>query len=109
MLHFSLSPSDEAYGIPVTQFFTDPFVFFGAIYGGTFLGALSFPFVYFAVRNRRLLTSTLFVFGVVVTEILLVTPFAGWGGLVGSLPAFGFGLLVCQYSGWKWFAQTEIP
>jgi hypothetical protein len=108
MLHFSLPPSDGAYGIPVTQLFTDPFVFFGALYVGTFLGILSFPFAYFAIRNRRLLTSALFVFGVVLTEILLVTPFAGWVGFVGSVPALGAGLLVCRFSGSRWFAQTEI-
>ena len=108
MLRFSLPPSDEAYGMPVTQFLTDPFVFFGAVYGAAFLGALSFPFAYFATRNRRLFTSTFFIFGAVIMEILLVTPFAGWGGLVGSVPALGFGLLVCKYSDWKWFAQTEI-
>jgi hypothetical protein len=90
------------------QFLTHPFVFFGAVYGGAFLGVLSFPFAYFATRNRRLFPSTLFIFGAVIVEILLVTPFAGRGGLVGSLPALGFGLLVCQYSDCKWFAQPEI-
>lgn len=108
MLHFSLPPSDGAYGIPIAQFLSDPFVFFGAVYGGAFCGVLSFPLAYFATRHRRLLTSVLFVFGGVITEILLVTPFAGWGGLVGSVPALGFGLLVCKYSSWKWFAQTEV-
>ncbi|HEV2396839.1 MAG TPA: hypothetical protein VGS27_07860 [Candidatus Sulfotelmatobacter sp.] len=108
MLHFSLPPSDSAYGLSIAELLSDPFVFSGAIYGGVVCGVLSFPFAYFSTRNRRLLNSTLFVFGVVLAEILLVTPFAGWGGLVGSVPALGFGLLVCQYSGWKWL-QTELP
>ncbi len=106
MLQFGLPPSDGAYGIPITQLFTDPFVFWGAVYGGTFLGVLSFPFAYFATRNRRLLTSALFIFGVVITEILFVTPLVGWGGFVGSVPALVIGLLVCRFSGLRWFAQT---
>jgi hypothetical protein len=107
MLHFSLPPSDGAYGIPITQLFADPFVFVGAMYGGTFLGVLSSPFAFFAVRNRRLLRSTLFIFGVVIVEIMLITPFAGWGGLVGSVPALIVGLLVCRFSGWNWFVQSD--
>lgn len=104
MLRFSLPPSDGAYGLSTTELLSDPFVFFGALYGGAVCGVLSFPFAYVGTLHRRLLTSALFVFAVVITEIVLVTPFAGWGGLVGSIPALGFGLLICQYSGWKWFA-----
>jgi hypothetical protein len=51
-------------------------------------------------------TAALFVCGVVVAEIVLITPFAGLGGLVGCIPALGFGLLACQYSGWKVFAEA---
>src|SRR5208282_6582899 len=105
MLQFSLPPSDGAYGIPMRQLFSDPLVFFGAIYGGTVCGVVSFPFAYFAVRNRRLLTSALFIFGVVILEILFVTPFAGWVGLVGSVPALSVSVLVCRFSWWKWFVQ----
>ena len=104
MLHFSLPPSDGAYGLSIAELLSDPFVFFGALYGGAICGVLSFPFAYLGPLHRRLFTSALFVFGVVITEIVLVTPFAGWGGLVGSIPALGFGLLICQFSGWKWFA-----
>jgi hypothetical protein len=99
MLQFSLPPSDGAYGLPIAKWLSDPFVFFGALYGGAVCGVLSFPFAYFGTLHRRLLTSALFVLGVVITEIVLVTPFAGWGGLVGSIPALAFGLLICQYSG----------
>ena len=104
MLRFSLPPADGAYGLSTTELLSDPFVLFGALYGGAVCGVLSFPFAYLGTLHRRLLTSALFVFAVVITEIMLVTPFAGWGGLVCAIPALGFGLLVCQYSGWKWFA-----
>jgi hypothetical protein len=107
MLHFSLPPSDEAYGIPILQLFSDPFVFIGAVGGGVVFGVFTFPFAYLAVRDRRLLTSFLFVFGVVLTEILLVTPFAGWRGLVGCVPALIMGFVVCRFSGWRWFTQTD--
>ena len=108
MLHFSLARSDGAYGLPIAKWLSDPFVFFGALYGGAVCGVLSFPFTYFGTLHRRLLRSALFVFGVVIMEIVLVTPFAGWSGLVGSIPALGLGLMVCQHSGWRGFAETEI-
>jgi len=106
MLKFSLSPSDEAYGLPWSRWFSDPFVFFGAIEGAVFFGLLSFPFVYFSIRKLRLLTSTLFVFGLVLGEIVLVTPFAGWLGLFGSGPALAGALLICRFSGWRMFARS---
>jgi hypothetical protein len=53
MFQFSLPPSDGAYGIPVAQLLSDPFVFFGAVYGGAFCGVLSFPLAYFGTRHRR--------------------------------------------------------
>src|SRR4029453_10071405 len=46
MLHFYLPPSDGAYGLPVAKWLSDPFVFFGALYGGAVCGVLSFPFAY---------------------------------------------------------------
>ena len=107
MLHFSLPPSDEAYGILAFRLFSDPLVFLGAVCGAIIFGAFTFPFAYFAVRDRRLMTSALFVFGVVLAEILLVTPFAGWRGLVGCVPALAVGLVLCRFSGWRWFAQTD--
>jgi hypothetical protein len=109
MLHFSLPPSDAAYGMPISDWFSDPFVFGSAICWAIVFGILTFPFAYFAVRKRRLLTSALFAFGLAVTEILLVTPFAGWRGLAGCVPALIVGLVVCRFSGWKWFAENPIP
>jgi len=77
MLRFSLPPSDGGYGLSTTELLSDPFVFFGALYGGAVCGVLSFPFAYLGTLHRRLFTSGLFVFAVVITEIMLVTPFAG--------------------------------
>jgi len=109
MLRFSLSPSDAAYGIPIAQLFSDPLVFLTAVCGAIVSAVVVFPFAYFAVRDRQLSASALFVFGVVVIEILSVTPFAGWRGLVGCVPALILGLAVCRLSGWRWFAQTKTP
>jgi len=107
MLHFSLPPSDSAYGIPPLELFKDPFVSTSAIYGAALSGLFSFPFAYFAVRNRRLLTSALFVFAAVVAEILLVTPFANWWGFLGSFPALAVALLLVGFSQWQLFAPTH--
>jgi hypothetical protein len=81
MLHFSVPPSDGAYGLPIAKLLSDPFVFLSALYVGAACGVLSFPFAYFGTRHRRLVTSALFVFGVVTTEI------GGWPSFSLALKA----------------------
>ena len=44
MIHFSLPPSDFAYGSSLWQLLRDPFVRLGATTGGVFSGVISFPF-----------------------------------------------------------------
>lgn len=105
MLQFSLPPSDWAYHIPFSHLFSDPFVFNGAVYGGVLFGLVSFPFTYFSIRNLRLAAPALFIFGAVLCEILLFTPFAGWLGLIGSVPTLVIALLICRYSDWQIFAK----
>jgi hypothetical protein len=107
MLQFSLPPSDWAYHTPVSRLFSDPFVFFGAIYGGIFFGIISFPFSYLAVRDLRLMAPALFIFGTVLCEILMITPFAGWLGLFGSVPTLVIALLICRFSGWQIFLRRS--
>jgi len=65
MLRFSLPPSDGAYGLSTMELLSDPFVFFGALYGGAVCGVLSFPLAYLGTLHRRLLTSALFVLATV--------------------------------------------
>ena len=104
MLRFSLPPTDEAYGVPLSQLFSDPFVFFGAVYGAVFFGLISFPFAYFAVRKVRLAPAALFIFGTVLGEILFVTPFLGPVGLFGAVLTLAVALFICRFSRWQIFA-----
>ena len=106
MLGFSLHRSDSAYGQSLSQTLSDPFVSNGAILGGLFFGLVSFPFVYFTLRKPRLSTAASFVFGVVLAEIAVITPFRGSLGLFGSIPALAGALFVCRYSGWRIFEPT---
>ncbi len=106
MLQLSLPLSDGAYGIPFPRIFSDPFVLWVSISGAIVVGLISFPFAYFTIRKLRLLTTTLFVFGVVLGEIVLVTPFWAWLGLYGSIPVLAGALLVCRFSGWRIFVRT---
>ena len=106
MLQLSLPPSDGAYGIPFPRIFSDPFVRLITITWAVIFGLISFPFVFFTIRKLRLLTTTLFVFGAVLGEIVLVTPFWGWRGLHGSVAALAGALLVCRFSGWRIFARA---
>ncbi len=104
VIHFSLPSSDEANGMPLWEVFSDPFVLSVAIPWAFFLGFVSFPFAYLALRNLRLVTSASFVFLVMLAEIAIVTPFSPSSALLGSVPTLALALLVCRFSGWRIFA-----
>jgi hypothetical protein len=106
MLQLSLPPSDLAYGAPLWKVLRDPFVFNIAARTALGVGLISFPFVYFATRKLRLVTSALFIFGAVLVEILLVTPFGGLLGFIGSPFALILALITCRFSDWRIFAQS---
>jgi hypothetical protein len=61
MLWFDLPPSDAAYLAPPLAILGDPFFFSGAIVVAVFVGLISFPFAYVAVRKLRLRTTALLV------------------------------------------------
>src|SRR6476620_7007660 len=79
---FSLPPSDAAYHEVAAL--ADPFFLSGAILVGGLIGVISFPFVYFTVRRLRLLTTAGFIFGIVLAEIVIMTPFDRRLGMGGS-------------------------
>jgi hypothetical protein len=107
-LRYSLPRTDTAYGASLSQVFSDPFVSVVAAFGAILFGLVAFPFAYFTVRNRRLAPAALFIFGMVLAEILLVTPFWGWFGLFGALPSFAVALLVCRFSHWRIFTPHTV-
>jgi len=62
LLQVSLPPTDLDYGpLSVSALRFNEWFLKEAVYGGVLFGCLSFPFVYFSVRNLRLLTTTPFV------------------------------------------------
>jgi hypothetical protein len=85
----SLPPSDRAYGLPLLRVFSDPLVSGGAVYGAILFGIASFPFMLIALPKQRYLSGAFIVLAVVLCEIVVVTPFFGWFGFIGSMPAFG--------------------
>ena len=68
-----------------------------------FVGLISFPFVYFTVRRLRLLTTAAFIFGIVLAEVVAITPFDRRLGFAGSLPALALALCIVRFSGWRLF------
>jgi hypothetical protein len=108
MLSFSLPPDDAAYGVPFAAL-TDPFFLSGAILVGSVIGVTSFPFVYFAVRRLRLLTTAAFIFGIVLAEIVVMTPLDRRLGFVGSLPALALALCIARFSRWRLFRPLVSP
>ena len=100
---FSLEPSDAAYHAPPGAALMDPFFLSGAIVVAVFIGLISFPFVYFTVRGFRLHTTAAFIFGIVLAEIVIVTPFDRRLGMVGAVAALALSLCVVRFSGWRLF------
>jgi len=78
------------------------------MYAAVFVGLISFPFVYFTIRRLRLLTTAAFIFGVVLAEIVVITPFDRRFGLGGSVPALALALCVVSLSGWRLFHWSAI-
>jgi hypothetical protein len=109
MVWFSLPPSDAAYHSPPFVFLMDPFFVSGMIVAAVFVGLISFPFVYFAVRRLRLLTAAAFILGIVLAEIVVMTPFDRRVGFVGSLPALALALCIVRLSRWRLFRPPASP
>jgi len=57
---------------------------------------ITYPFLYFALRERKLPRATIILAGVVVTEILIVTPIHPGIGFWGSFVAYFIGLFAAQ-------------
>jgi len=53
------------------------------------------------VRRLRLLTTAAFIFGIVLAEIVMMTPLDRRLGMVGSLLALALALAVVRFSGWR--------
>lgn len=109
MLWFTLSPDDAAYDGPPFAALIDPFFLSGAIAVSVLIGLIFFPFVYFTVRRLRLRTTAAFIVGIVLAEILIITPLDRRLGLVGSLPALALALCVVRFSGWRLFHPVASP
>ena len=105
MLELSLPPTDAAYGKGLA-IFVDPFVICGMIFYATIAALIAFPIARFCLKGRRLLTCSLFVVGIVLAEVVVVTPFWGWGGFVGSFPALIGALLFCKLTKSKVFTDA---
>src|SRR5437773_901302 len=79
MLQFSLPPTDAAYG-KGSGIFSDPFVLGGLIIWATIAAVIAFPIAWYCLKRRKVLVCSTFVVGIVLAEIMLVTPFWGWQG-----------------------------
>ena len=89
----TLPPTDGAYGQAP---FEDPLVSPIMSTFATIAAVIVFPFLYFALRDRPLPKSLGILVGVVILEIIVVTPFDAGLGFIGSFVAFAFGLAAAR-------------
>jgi hypothetical protein len=106
-LGFNLPPADAAYGRPPFAVLTDPFFMSAAMLVSIVVGLVSFPFVYFTVRDLPLRTTAPFLCGIVLLEIVTVTPFSPRLGLGGSAPSLVLALLIARFSRWPMFGRRR--
>ena len=93
VFRWSLAKDDLMYG-------SEPFQVAGEFIGlckiALIAGALVFPVVHFAMRDRPLHKASLVIIGTVLLEIALVTPFSGLLGFLGSFAAVGMGAVAAK-------------
>jgi hypothetical protein len=89
----SLPPTDGAYG---SAPFSHPLVFPVMSIVASIAGVLVTPFVYAALRNRRLSQTLPIVAGGTTAWIIAVTPFSVRWGFWGSFAALGMTLIISQ-------------
>src|SRR5262245_19613418 len=70
----SLTPSDLAYGQPISAAFTDPFVVMTAGTVASIVGLAIFPVALFCLWKRDLMRCGLFVVGLTLVFIIGATP-----------------------------------
>ncbi len=89
----SLPSGDGAHGqMP----FQDPLVLPIMSMFATVAGAIVCIPTCFALRRVRLLHATFILAATVLAEIVVVTPLAGFGGFLGSFPAYALGLILAR-------------
>lgn len=93
VMTFTLPPTDGAHGQAPFQ---HPLVFpVMSIFAGL-AGTITFPFLYFALRDRVLAYSIPCLVIIVMFEIILVTPFDARIGFIGSFAAYFVGLVLAR-------------
>ncbi len=107
VLQRSLPLTDEGYQLRGLALFADPFVLYGSILCATVAALIAFPIALHCLKSRKLLTCSVFVGGIVLAEIMLVTPFWGWPGLFGSFQALIAALLFCKFTKTTMFIEPS--
>jgi hypothetical protein len=104
VLQRSLPPSDAAYGLPLLRALWDPFVIGAIVMCSGASGLIATLLAYFMLRDRRLLPCAVFAFVIVALEVILVTPWFGFGGWLGAYLALGAALIFCRYTRHRLFS-----
>ncbi len=89
VMTWTLPSTDGAYGMAP---FGNPLVFPVMSIFASIVAIIVYPFTYVALRDRALPRALTILTAIVIAEILLVTPFNAFLGLLGSFVDYGIGL-----------------
>jgi hypothetical protein len=92
----SLPSTDSAYGQGLVSTLMDPFVRIIAIQIAAVSSVFTFLLLYFGLRRTSMKRSIPIVFAVVILEILLITPIAGYVAWLGSYVALVLAVFYCR-------------
>lgn len=106
VMTLTLPRSDAAYG---AMPFSDPLVFAAMSIVASIAAIITFPFLYFTLRDRMFPHAFIILAGVVVIEIVVVTPLHAPYGFLGSFMAYVMGLYLARRFAPAFVAPGHCP
>jgi len=101
-----MTKNDDVLNLPIVILF-DPFVWTLAVPIAVLSGLAVFPVVYFCVYNRNFDACAMFILGVTLAEIAVVTLFWRHYGWFGAYVALIAASLFCRFSGLRMFERKD--
>ena len=100
--HWTLPPTDMAYGMSLAETFADPFVQTIAIEGVVVVALALFPVALLCLWRRDLVRCGLFAMGLSIAFLVVLVPLAPGAVLVSPLITLG-ALVFCRSTRREWF------
>jgi hypothetical protein len=106
--HWTLPPTDMAYGMTLAQTFADPFVRIIAARGVVYVALALFPVALFCLWRRDLIRCGLFAVGLSIAWLVAFVPLSPGAVFVSPMVTLG-ALVYCRSTRRPWFIGSAAP